>query len=352
MVGAGVLAGVLAFPAGADSGGTVTVTASTGCLPPSLLVLSAMPLELDPLLAAAQNADFAHPVMLNNRPFVTANLEGNNVIMGLTGIGPENAQATTQDAFDTFQCNGVSEISGVVFSGTSGGDFIGDVFVPNSWSYAGVQTFPSDRHMLSVAGQALRASPPKLEQSTPPGDPVCACEATDQVQTPVTVQHTPSVTIGGEGLTTDPFGGRILPCAPTGSDIFGCTPCPELDMDAAGQTVALAQEAPAFLEPGFFTGYLNSTTPTGNYVSSDEETAIVAQVAQHPFSGSTFHVPFIGFRSASDGGGDPLNLPGFPAQFFVYRQLAANNAAATALAFLHQWALTQNAFQLGPVTGP
>jgi hypothetical protein len=353
MVGAGVLAGVLAFPAGADSGGTVTVTASTGCLPPSLLVVSAMPLELDPLLAAAQGADYAHPVMLNNRPFVTADLEGNNVIMGLTGIGPENAQATTEDAFNTFQCNGVSEISGVVFSGTSGGDHIGDVFVPDNWSYAGVQTFPSDPTMLSVATQALHASPPKLEQSTPPGDPACACEATDQVQTPVTVKYPPVVKIGGTGLTTDPFGGRILPCAPTGSDIFGCTPCPELDMDAPGQTLSLAQEAPAFLEPGFFTGYANSTTPAGTWVSEDEETAIVAQVAaSHTLPGGTQPVPFIGFRAASDGGGDPLHLPGFPAEFFVYRQLAANNAAATALAFLHQWALTSNAFQLGPVTGP
>lgn len=52
---------------------------------------------------------------------------------------------------------------------------------------------------------------------------------------------------------------------------------------------------------------------------------------------------FIGFRAASDGpsggptdayGGDPLMLPGFPSQFFLYRQLAANNAATVTLAFL------------------
>lgn len=352
MVAAGVLAGALAFPAGADSGGTVSVTVSTGCLPPSLLVLSAMPLELDPLLAAAKGVDYAHPVMLNNRPFVSGNLEGNSVIMGLTGIGPENAQATTEDAFTQFQCDGVSEISGVVFSGTSGGDDIGDVFVPNDWSYAGGPTVASDPTMLHVAGEAPA---PALEASTPPGDPACVCAVTnqlDQLQTPVTVQHQPVVEFGGTGLTTDPFGGRILPCAPAGSDVFGCTPCPELDMDAAGQTVALAQEAPAFLEPGFFTGYMSSTTPAGNWVSEDEETAIVAQVTTaHSLPRSTVPVPFIGFRAASDGGGDPLHLPGFPAEFFVYRQLAANNAAAMALAFLHRWAL-ETPFQLGPLTGP
>lgn len=343
MVAAGVLAGVLAFPAGADSSGVVSVSVSTGCAP-SLLVLSAMPLELDPLLAAAKNVDYSDPVMLNNRPFVSGELEGNRVIMGLTGIGPENALATTTDAFARFQCDGVSEISGVVFSGTSGGPDIGDVMVPNGWFDPDVgTTFPSDPTMLKVASEAPQ---PVLERSTPPGDPACVCEATDQIQTPITVQIPPVVRFGGTGLTTDPFGGRILPCAPTGSDIFGCTPCRELDFDAPGQTLALAQEAPAFVEPGFFTGYFNSTTPTGDWASSDEETAIVAQVA------SEQKTPFIGFRSASDGNGDPLHLPGFPAQFFVYRQLAANNAAAMSLAFLHQWALPANSFTLGPITGP
>ena len=62
------------------------------------------------------------------------------------------------------------------------------------------------------------------------------------------------------------------------------------------------------------------------------ETAAVARVAAEK------HVPFIGFRALSDGLGDPLMLPGFPAQFFVYRQYAAENAAAVELAFLSSWA--------------
>ena len=49
-------------------------------------------------------------------------------------------------------------------------------------------------------------------------------------------------------------------------------------------------------------------------------------------------VPFLGVRSVSDGKGDPLNLPGFPVQFAVYRQLAGNNAAAVTVAFLRAWA--------------
>jgi len=46
----------------------------------------------------------------------------------------------------------------------------------------------------------------------------------------------------------------------------------------------------------------------------------------------------LGIRAVSDGQGDPLHLPGFPSQFFVYRQLAANNAAAVTRAFLSTWA--------------
>ena len=48
-------------------------------------------------------------------------------------------------------------------------------------------------------------------------------------------------------------------------------------------------------------------------------------------------VPFLGVRGVSDGQGDPLHLPGVPSQFFVYRQLAGNNAAAVTMAFLHEW---------------
>jgi len=48
--------------------------------------------------------------------------------------------------------------------------------------------------------------------------------------------------------------------------------------------------------------------------------------------------PFIGFRAGSDGGGDPLMLPGFPFQYFFYQELAAHNAAIAAVDFLHAWA--------------
>ena len=47
----------------------------------------------------------------------------------------------------------------------------------------------------------------------------------------------------------------------------------------------------------------------------------------------------IGFRGISDGTADPLMLPGFPSQFFVYTQIAANNAAKMTLAFVNAYRL-------------
>ena len=52
---------------------------------------------------------------------------------------------------------------------------------------------------------------------------------------------------------------------------------------------------------------------------------------------SSHGVPFIGFRGGSDGGGDPLMLPGFPFQFFFYKQIAADNAATATIDFLRAW---------------
>lgn len=327
---------------GALSGLLVPVADMTGGAAPAastctsrLLVLSAMPLELDPILARAI-VDPGAPVVLDDRPFVTGTLGGRAVIMGLTGIGPANALAVTTAAFGAFVCDGAPEISGVVFSGTSGGDFIGDVFVPQDWTQDGTTLEPTDPAMLATARAV--AGGVHLERTTPTGDPACLCTTAGGIQTPVTVTHTSTVEFGGTGLTTDPVGGRTLPCGPAGSDILGCVPCREMDQSQLSQALSFAEGVTPFVDPGFFTGFLEATTPPGSYVSSDEETAVVAEVA------ARHGVPFIGFRAASDGpgntpgtGGDPLLLPGFPAQFAVYRQLAADNAAAMAVAFTEAW---------------
>src|SRR5439155_22291106 len=87
-----------------------------------------------------------------------------------------------------------------------------------------------------------------------------------------------------------------------------------------------------FLDPGFFFAYFQNPPSSGSkYVPDDMETAAVAKVAH------ANGLPFIAFRALSDGKGDPLMLPGFPFQFFVYKQLAAGNGAKVTLAFLKAW---------------
>jgi nucleoside phosphorylase len=63
----------------------------------------------------------------------------------------------------------------------------------------------------------------------------------------------------------------------------------------------------------------------------DQETAAAQHVAD------THGIAFLGIRGMSDGPGDPLKLRGFPATFFVYKQIAADNAAIVTEAFLQRW---------------
>ena len=218
----------------------------------------------------------------------------------------------------------------VAVGGRWGRGLRADISRFNRWTKDdGKSWLRTDPAMLATARRIARTV--KLEQTNPAGDPACTGQDPSLVPT-VTVQHTPTVKIGGDGQTADPFGGRRLPCIPYGGDVFGCAPC-RGPSDQSSDVAPFVSGAAPFIDPSFFSGYFASP-PSSNskYVAQDMETAAVGAVA------SQSGVPFIGFRAASDGGGDPLMLPGFPFQFFVYRQLAADNAARTALAFLQAWA--------------
>ena len=296
-----------------------------------MLVLSALPAEIAPILGAAKVDP--NPVWVyHGRGFWSGTVAGTHVIVAITGIGLANATVVSNAAFSHFRC-----LSAVVFSGTSGGDFIGDVMVPARWTEDGKHYLDTSPALLTVLRHAL-ARPLKLEQTTPVGNPLCPC-GFPGIQTPnlpVTVLHKPQVEVGGTGLSSDGFGGRAVPCVPSGSDVLGCWPCRFADGGAAAQAKNLSTTVPPFLQAAFILDYgKNSAAPPGSYVSEDNETAAVFAVA------ARHHVPFIGFRAASDGDGDPLHLPGFPVQFFVYKQLAADNAASAAVAFLGGWRAAQ-----------
>jgi nucleoside phosphorylase len=295
---------------------------------PRTLVLSAMPVEIAPLIAAEKGR---RTVTIDGRDYFVGRLQGHQVVATLTGIGPVNARRNTRRALAAFRCRSGRGIDAVVFSGVAGGDWIGNVTVPTRWTAdAGKHFYGVDRRMLAVARRVARHHVP-LEQTAPAGDPGCGCVTGADAVPTVTVTHKPTVEVGGAGQTTDPFSGRALSCVPGGGDVFGCEPC-AAQLKAADDTQRFVPSVVPFADPSFFTGYFaTSASESAKYVAEDEETAAVDAVA------TAAHLPFLGVRAISDGGGDPMHLPGFPFQFFVYRQISADNAARFTLAFLASW---------------
>jgi nucleoside phosphorylase len=295
-------------------------SAANGC-DHRVLVLSAMPLELSPLVARTTPKPLK-TVEVDGRRFYLGQLAGTSVMLAMSGIGPVNAQQTVTAAYKSFGCG----IVATVFSGVAGSQRnIGDVTVPARWTSDGRNWIGADPAMLAVAS-GLNSSNVPLIRNVPIGDPACVCAGID-APTPVRLPQAPQVYVGGDGETSDPFGGRALPCVPGGGDIAGCEPCVTLS-SLPSDLVRLATTLPAFLTSPAFAPPAQTTTTMD---AQDEETAAVAQVA------ADHAVPFLGIRAVSDGHGDPLHLPGFPSQFFVYRQLAANNAAAVTTAFIERW---------------
>jgi nucleoside phosphorylase len=286
-----------------------------------VLVLAAMPLELNPLTSRA-SINTARTVRVEDRTFYPGRLAGRDVVLAMSGIGLVNAEQTASAAFAHFRCG----FRAAVFSGVAGSrQNIGDVAVPRRWTRDGGKTWiGADRALLKTA--AHLAVP--LAQDVPVGDAACLCPGVD-APTPVHLDRTPKVVVGGDGVSSDTYGGKALPCVPGGGDIAGCAPC-LLPSGSLQDAAAFAAHAPSLADPGFVQGFLAPPSPTSQADSQDQETAAVAQVAR------AHRTPFLGIRAVSDGAGDPLGLPGFPAQFFVYRQLAANNAAAVTLALLRQ----------------
>ena len=287
-----------------------------------VLVVSAMPLELNPLMqrTALTGAD-----EIDGRTFYRGRLAGRSVVLTMSGIGLVNAAETTTLAFEHARC----PYAGAVFSGVAGSRmYIGDVMIPARWTMDDGRTWTgADPGMLAAA---KRIGSVAMTQDVPVGDAACACPGVD-APTPVHLWHTPHVRVGGDGTSADTFGGKALPCMPGGGDIAGCQPC-VTDGRVGGDAADFAKDAPSLADPAFVRGFLQSPdATTKTYAAQDEETAAVAKVA------TRYGVPFLGIRAVSDGLGDPLGLPGFPSQFFVYRQLAGNNAAAVTIAFLKTW---------------
>jgi nucleoside phosphorylase len=281
-----------------------------------------MPLELNPFMERATLAD---PQVRGGRTFYPGRLDGVSVVLAMSGIGPANATATAERGLTLPGCR----FRAVLFSGVAGSTGnIGDVAVPSRWTLNEGKTWrPVDPAMLRVA-RSLDGSKLGLSQDVPVGDAACACPGVDAA-TPVHLPTKVRLRVGGKGATTDPFNGRAVPCVPGGGDIAGCEPCITVP-GTVNNTLTFAERAPeaADILAGTFSGQASSKLAVD---AVDEETAAVQAVA------ARHAVPFLGFRGVSDGKGDPLGLPGFPVQFAVYRQLAADNSAAAVIGFLQRW---------------
>lgn len=259
---------------------------------PFLAIFSAFPAEMAPILAQTR---VDGQMVVNGRTFHFGTLHGVRVVEGITGVGLANAHATARALLAQVAVNGV------VFSGVAGGPYrVGDVAAPSTWTLSTGGTFFADPGWLSVASGLAAARAACFEQCTTvpvTGQRVC-------------LDHVPGVAVGGDGVSQDPA--VPVGCVPGNGDLFGCE-------------VGAPEGAGESCQPG------GASTPLAgarNPRVIDNETAAVASEA------ASRGLPFIGFRGMSDGEADPLGLPGFPAQFFVYYRLAARNVAATTMAFV------------------
>ena len=337
-----VVVAIVMLLGGVPATALATAGPSSGvCAQPRLMILSAFPAEMGRIMKATK-LDSTQPIRSaapESKEFWTGTLEGKPVILGLTGIGPVNATTTTTAAFTVFgDC-----ITSVAFSGVAGAGSdhngpggtarnsrIGDVTVPDRWTTDGGKTWSTATPSLQETAADV-ASTVALQNTTPAEDYACLCVDAGTIPG-VTFPYTPTVLIHGDGSTTDPFGGHAAPCLQHGGDLAGCEPCP-VALGTSPDPARFVTGMEGIADPGFITGLfaLAGGSGTHQYIESDEETGAVAAVV------NSHGVPFVGFRGISDGSPDPLMLPGFPSQFFVYTQLAADNAAKVTLAFVNAY---------------
>jgi hypothetical protein len=244
--------------------------ATEECATPYVLVVTAFPEETSAVLRRTTVSD---TVVVGPHTFYVGRLGGAPVVVLRTGIGMLNAAAATEAALARFA------IGSILFSGVAGSDEnIADVVVPDDWT-DGQAVYGADADLLAAA----RTLAVELEDCTP-----VPPEAPTQE---VCMAHVPRIVVGGHGESGDPFGANPVRCTVGGGPVFGC--------DDAIRPAAVAQGGAAFPD------------------AVDQETAAVARVALRA------RVPFLGVRGVSDGGGDPLGLPGFPGQFFAYYLISA-----------------------------
>jgi nucleoside phosphorylase len=281
--------------------GACQVTRARDQAPGPIGVLSAFPAELAPLL---ERATLEETIVHEGRTFRVGRLGGVPVVLALTGIGMVNAERTTRALLERFA------VRGVVVSGVAGSTRrVGDVDVPVAWALKeGPGHWPADPHWLELARALSAPGALTLER--------CTQLASGPSDERICLDHEPALAVGGVGQSGDSFGGKAYPCDPQGDEVSGC------DVAPPGTAPRRPPYDPRAMKP----------IATAWSATVDMETAAIGREAL------ARGLPYIAFRAGSDGAGDPLGLPGFPAQFYAYYRLAAHNAAAATVAFLERLA--------------
>jgi nucleoside phosphorylase len=297
------------------------------------LILTAFPAEADAILART-TLDPNPSVVVDGHHFYLGTLGGKKIIVAMTGIGMVNATEATETALDYFTPESGISIDAVVFSGVAGGSGrteIGSVAVPARWtSDDGATWHAVDAGMLAAAN-TLNVD---LLSTDTIGDPACLYCGPLSWFPLVNLNREPALFVGGDGSSDDNNNGTAFPAIPSiplVGDIFGPQPfaAPDFSLLFTGNFL---QALVPFLVGGLLSNLTGLLAPVAPAVDAvDQETAAAQQVAD------AHGIPFLGVRGMSDGPGDPLNLPGYPFTFFVYKQIAADNAAIVTEAFLQSW---------------
>jgi nucleoside phosphorylase len=278
------------------------------CRPVRLAVLTAMPSELAPLV---ERARIDESVVIEGHTFRVGELGGVPVVLGLTWIGMENASATARAVLQRFQVTGVV-VSGVAYSHLR----IGDVAVPELWAEPDGTRHSSHPQWLALAGSLEGPGAVHLEKCTIPPLWISRDRTPDLVRE-LCLASEPAVVVGGTGHSGDGFNGKAYGCDPDGGAVYGCDIAPASALSGTGDPPPVPE------------GTTRGSEGPLPYVK-DMETAAIAREAR------ARDLPFLAFRSASDGSQDPLGLTEPFAQFFVYYDLASRNAAAATIAFLER----------------